>query len=349
MMIYPDNCHLQYEGRIDFDEPLTPEFVYPCSYVKIRFIGRSAAVIIINRKACWNNYIGFILDGVQGKILINSEEKNSFIIAENIENAEHELMLFKRMDSCHTFRFCGFELSNGAEVLPCAALPGKRIEVYGDSISAGEVSEAVRFAGRPDPDHNGEYSNSYYSYAWMLARKLEARLHCIAQGGIALMDGAGWFSPPNYKGIESIYDKIQYHPDLGPSKKWDFRKYSPHIVIIEIGHNDNHPVDYFAENVNSAKWIEWKSHYKGFVENIRSVHPHALIILKTSIVKHYPSLDMAIDEVCKITGDDRIYHFMYKRNGQATAGHVRVMEADGMSDELQIFINSLGVSVWNDY
>ena len=36
--------------------------------------------------------------------------------------------------------------------------------MYGDSVSAGEVSEAVEYTGKPDPEHNGQYSNSWYSY-----------------------------------------------------------------------------------------------------------------------------------------------------------------------------------------
>lgn len=31
------------------------------------------------------------------------------------------------------------------------AKPIRKIEVYGDSVSAGEVSEAVDFAGKEDP------------------------------------------------------------------------------------------------------------------------------------------------------------------------------------------------------
>ncbi len=69
------------------------------------------------------------------------------------------------------------------------------IEVYGFFLfPAGEVSEAVDHVGQKDPEHNGGYSNSWYSYAWMTARKLNAQIHDIAQGGIALMNGTGCFS-----------------------------------------------------------------------------------------------------------------------------------------------------------
>ena len=58
------------------------------------------------------------------------------------------------------------------------------MEVYGDSVSAGEVSETVDYVGKVDPVHDGHFSNCYYSYSWMCARKLGAKLHDIAQGGI---------------------------------------------------------------------------------------------------------------------------------------------------------------------
>ena len=53
------------------------------------------------------------------------------------------------------------------------------------------------YTGKTDPEHQGGYSNSWYSYAWMTARMLNAQIHDIAQGGIALMDGQGWFHEPS--------------------------------------------------------------------------------------------------------------------------------------------------------
>lgn len=126
------------------------------------------------------------------------------------------------MDSCHIVTLLGFELGSDAEVLTPAPLPSRKIEVFGDSVSCGEVSEAVDYVGKPDPEHDGEYSNSWYSYAWMTARNLHAQLHDSSQGGIALLDKTGWFMAPDYLGIESCYDKIEYQPELSEVKPWDF-------------------------------------------------------------------------------------------------------------------------------
>ena len=70
-----------------------------------------------------------------------------------------------------------------AELLPLPPRPKRRMEVYGDSVSAGEVSEAEFACGQVDPEgHNGRYSNGYLSYSWQTARLLGAELHDIATG-----------------------------------------------------------------------------------------------------------------------------------------------------------------------
>ncbi len=56
----------------------------------------------------------------------------------------------------------------------------------------------------------------------MTARNLHAQLHDTSQGGIALLDKTGWFMEPDYLGIESCYDKIEYQPELSEVKTMGF-------------------------------------------------------------------------------------------------------------------------------
>lgn len=345
-LVSPENHLLQYSGRIDFDKNTAPVFVFPCSYVSMKFIGTSIKMIVENHRHCWDNYLGYIIDGKQEKVLLEQDGISCITLAEGLEEVEHTLLLFKRMDSCHMFTFYGFVLNKSAKVLETLALPTRKIEVYGDSVSAGEVSEATDFTGKPDPIHNGEYSNSWYSYAWMTARKLQAQIHNIAQGGIALLDNTGWFSAPNYIGLEQTFDKIEYNKDLGESKPWDFSQYTPQVVIIAIGQNDNHPIDYMKEDYHSLASENWRKHYKAFVEGIRKRYHHALIILTTTILCHDPNWDMAIDEVCKDINDEKIVNFLYSLNGCGTPGHIRISEAELMSDELASFIQAFGNNIW---
>ena len=343
-LVAPDHEKLQYMGRIDFDKEGGPEFVFPCTYVKIKFKGTHARVVLTNTKNCLDNFMGVILDGVQTKFKLEDWGRHEYVLAEDLEDTEHELMLFKRQDSCHTVQFHGFLLNGEAEVLELPPMPERRIEVYGDSVSAGEVSEAVGYEGQPDPKTNGELSNSYYSYSWCLARRLNARLHDIAQGGICLLDDAGWFAGPTAcKGMFSVYDKIQYHPDLGVQKRWDFGKYTPDVVIVAIGQNDKDPYDYMKADYNSEQSLYWRLAYKDFIGKLRKRYPKAHIILSTTILNHEAVWDEAIDDVCRQLQktDDKIHHFLYSNNGCGTHGHIRISEAEKMAEEMAAFIESI--------
>ena len=152
MQIFSDNENLQYSGRIDFDNPKEPVFVYAASYVKMNFTGSTLKVRISNQKQYWTNYVGYILDGEQGKITLSDEPgEKLYVIAENMKKEKHELMLFKRMDSCHIFTLHGFEVEEDATLFPVEEKPNRSIEVFGDSVSCGEVSEAVEYVGKEDP------------------------------------------------------------------------------------------------------------------------------------------------------------------------------------------------------
>lgn len=215
--------------------------------------------------------------------------------------------------------------------------------MYGDSVSAGEVSEAVGYTGKTDPEHNGEYSNSWYSYAWITARKLGAEIHDTAQGGIALLDGTGWFNAPDYVGMETAWNKVHYNPVFGPATEWNFAEYTPQLVFVAIGQNDNHPEDYMKENYDCGRALRWRSAYGVLLGKIREQYPEAWIVCITTLLEHDPAWDKSIDEVCWEMHDEKIRHFMFRRNGTGTPGHLRISEAEEMAEELTTYIESLDI------
>ena len=234
------------------------------------------------------------------------------------------------------------EIDDEATVLDMPPKPELKIEVYGDSVSAGEVSEAVAYTGKEDPQHEGEYSNSWYSYAWMTARMLNAQIHDIAQGGIALLDGTGWFCEPEAVGMETAWDKIHYNPAFGTSMQWDFSKYVPQVVIVAIGQNDSHPEDYMKLEYDGERAMKWRKHYRSFLEKLREMYPDAHIICCTTLLCHDSAWDKAIGEVVEQTQDEKITQYLIRRNGNGTPGHLRIPEAEKMAEELSVYINGLG-------
>ena len=348
MKILADHKNLVYSGRIDWSNPLEPVFVFPCTSVKMKFTGDTLKVHVKNRNADWDNYLGVILDGEQSALLLPKEGTAVIDIpVKAAENQEHEVLIFKRQDSCHEVSFMGFELSDGAEIFVLPPLPERKIEVYGDSVSAGEVSEAVDYMGKEDPQHNGEYSNSWYSYAWMTARKLNAQIHDIAQGGIAMMDRTGWFYEPNAIGMETAWNKIHYNPMFGEATEWDFSGYTPQVVIVAIGQNDNHPDDYMKEDYNSERSVQWRNHYKAFLQKLRAQYPKAKIVCCTTLLCHDESWDKSIGQIIEELQDPDITQYLFERNGKGTPGHLRIPEAEEMAEELSAYIEKLNVEGWD--
>ena len=384
--IKPEENVFTYEGRIDFENPNAPTFVYAGSYFRLRLSGNTGYLCIQNHHSYFENTLGILVDGAyRGKIILHDAEKicgetadffklrfqreeGEKLISENhavsvdktgeirfydlsafLDGDEHEITVFKRMDTCHYFTFYGLIAQKDAAKKSATALPSRRIEVFGDSVSCGEVSEAIGRCGGDDPEgHNGIYSNSYYSYSWILARMLDARVHITSQGGIALLDGEGYFNDPERVGMLSSFDKIQINPSLGARKKWDFKQYIPHVVIVAIGQNDHHPETYMVTDYDGEKAIRWRESYKEFLGKLRAEYPDAEMILTTTILGHEKEWDNAIDQVCREFGDPKIHHFLYSNNGCGTTGHIRRPEAEEMAAELTAYIDSLEEGIWED-
>ena len=101
-----------------------------------------------------------------------------------------------------------------------------------------------------------------------------------------------------------------------------------------------------AEDYNSERSENWRRHYRRFLEHLMELYPKATFILTTTILEHNENWDISIEEVCKTINSKRVHHFLYSKNGKGTPGHIRIPEAEQMSDELAAYINSLGDEIW---
>lgn len=347
MLAELDREELVYSGRIDFHDPKHPEWVFPATALRFRFYGKRASLWVTNRRDYWKNTLGAVVDGAQLRFDLNNARETELRLIDEAADGEHDVLVFKRMDGCHEVVLERLELSEGSRLLPAPARPARRMEVYGDSVSAGELSEAVHRTGMTDPAHGGEFSNSWYSYAWLTARRLGAELHDIAQGGIALLDGTGWFREPNAVGMESVWNTVHYSPAFGVCTPWDFSRWTPQVVIVAIGQNDSHPSDYMAENPNGEQAARWRGAYRDFLGKLRETYPKARIICCTTLLEHNAAWDDAIGRVCREMHDAGISQYRFRRNGRGTPGHLRIPEAEEMAAELSAYIESLHIEGWD--
>ena len=207
-LIRPSDPAIRYTGRIDNSNPDAPFLIYVCSQVEFRVTGHVLRVFIENIHSFYENRLGVIINGLESAVLLESGAQ-VIDLSDRMTDGENHVLLFKRQDCCHALVLHGFAVAEDAELLPLPPRPKRRMEVYGDSVSAGEVSEAEFACGQVDPEgHNGRYSNGYLSYSWQTARLLGAELHDIATGGMALEDGTGYFYAPDCIGMLSSLSLI---------------------------------------------------------------------------------------------------------------------------------------------
>ena len=335
--------YLQYAGRVDFTDPQHPVFLFPATSVRFRLTGRRLVVYLHNAHHLWENRLGVVINGEQFGVELSWDADCEIDLSAHLVEGVNDVLLFKRQDSCHKVIFDCLETEG--ELLPPPERPHRRIEFYGDSVSAGEVTERDDHAGQLDPpDHNARWNNVWHSYAWQCARMLNAEISDIAQGGIALQDGRGWFQPC---GMLTVYDKIAYNPHWNDLRPWDFARWTPHVVVIAIGQNDNAQGDYMHEDYDGDLARAWRVDYRRLIGNLREKYPHAYILCTTTVMMHSPEWDKAIGEVVAEVSDERVRQFLYTGNGAVTPGHVRRCEAEVMARELADYIEQLP-NIWED-
>ena len=344
--ISADSDSVSYMGRVDFSDKKAPKIIYAGSNITLNFQGTSVGAVVRNHRMYAINELGALVDGKEVRIAIPEQDNEAFItIAENLEDTGHEVILFKRQDATHYFDFMGFAIDG--EVLPKCKKPARRIECYGDSVSAGAVCEAVEYTAKLDPEnHDGIYDNAWHSYSMITARNLGAEINNNAQGGIAIFDGTGYYHAPDFIGMESAYDKLCYFPEGGITE-WDFSRYTPHVVIFAVGQNDPHHEGFEDLDINDPEYrLKWKTAYKKIISDLREKYPKATFVLILTVLMHAQGWDKAVEEIAQELCDDKIHYLKFKRAGKATPGHPRLPEQYEMAQELTAFISNLGDEIW---
>lgn len=344
MKILHNDPKVLYMGRCDTSKSGTKLF-WAGSQAIVKINGSGLSVTLCT-SAFWGKLkLGVVIDGkLSGIPLLYENNGNEITVfaADGLPAGNHTIIIYKRHAANQSLEIKAFE-TDGKFLQP-DPLPERKIEVYGDSVCAGEVIEAEDFVGKCDPEnHDSAYDNVWNSFVMQTARNLNAQIHNICQGGIALFDGTGYFHAPDYIGLESVYDKACYFPEAGELTMWDFGRYIPDIVIIAVGQNDKHngktdkdDIDISVPSVRSC----WKTAYIKLVRELARHYGNASFVLTTTVLMHDQEWDKAIeeikDELC-ILGI-KAYHNLFSRNGAATPGHPRLAEHNEMAAELTKFI-----------
>jgi len=103
--------------------------------------------------------------------------------------------------------------------------PARTIEFYGDSLSCGYGNEGIGSA------YSSRYSNNYAAYPAITSRILHADYRAIAFSGEGVFRK---YTGDTSTSLPKMHDRTFYHSD----DSWDFSKWTPDAVVINLGTND---------------------------------------------------------------------------------------------------------------
>jgi hypothetical protein len=240
-------------------------------------------------------------------------------VADGLADETHRLLIYKRTEGGqgHTL-FNGLTLDSGAKLVEPDARPELRMEVFGDSISCGLGNEA----GNKKQEHDGAFENSFLAYGAITARNLGAEYRCTSKSGIGLVKS--WFptTMPQY------YNRLLATD--GPSKPWDFRKWQPQIVVVNLFQNDSWLIKGKPGDNDCIKT------YVIFIRTLRKHYPKADIFctlgsMSASTTKWAGFVKSAVKAI-NGAGDRKVHAYIFKTRSGGM--HPKVHHHRQMAEEL---------------
>jgi lysophospholipase L1-like esterase len=214
-----------------------------------------------------------ILDGQVISTIHLENTKKSYTLAQGLPAVSHSIELFKRTEwEMGKTTFFQFVLAKDATVLPASPAKKRKIEFFGNSITCGYAVEDTTGQDRG----SAPYENGYISYAAITARHYNADYVCTAKSGIGVL--VSWFPLI----MPEMYNRLDASD---PTSIWDFSKYTPDVVVINLFQNDSWIVNMpdnpqFKERFGTKKPDEEQivKAYRDFVKTIRKKYPKAQIL-----------------------------------------------------------------------
>ena len=235
----PRDPDILYVGRWDRIGPATPHGYWSNVYLRTRFTGTSVGIKLDNGTG-----LDVSIDNEMPRE-VNAGPGVTALNAAPLKPGIHTLLVGSAGQN-YEVGFQGLTLDPGAKTLP--ALPRPLIEFVGDSITV--------------IDGSGNYS-------WRTGEALGCDHTQIAFSGVALTSGYGCLPDKTGQDVQYFRLKNFNHLTDNPPVPWDARRYTPQIVVINLGQNDQ---------CGSEAGLTMTASYENFMRALRAEFPVAQIV-----------------------------------------------------------------------
>lgn len=272
--------NIVYSGRIQFQDGKAPRFTAPAVTISARFKGIGASMRI-NDNAGTANYFDVIIDDQLADVAkVKADNDGNALLAKDLAYGEHTIDIVRRTEAnvgSVDFRSLTFE----GEILAPRSAPPHKIEIIGDSISAGSGNEALNNSDECNEDYSRPYSSASKAWGPMLARHLNAEYQVTAVSGIGMTRN---YNCNDKNTMPVIYDRL--FVESASSPEYDHSLFVPDAVLIMIGTNDFSPAgcerQALNETVDPEGYRLFLTTLTEFVTKLRGYYPDAQIFLLAS-------------------------------------------------------------------
>ena len=332
--ITPSDSCIQYVGRISFQNPDAPTFTYPGVQINARFEGTSLRM----KAKPMSGYFMVQIDGCSPyKVSFNAPKDSVVTLATALRNEVHDVRIMYAIEGYERMpEFRGFGLDDGCKLLSPLPLPERRIEFIGDSMTCGYGIEA----SNEKEKFADETENHYYTYAALTARALKAQHVVVARSGIGIYRNYNGPKTGNADCMPRLYDRILFSVE---EEKWDFSRYMPDVVCVNLGTNDVSTEPYDKTMLENA--------YRDFYYTLRAKYPEAKIVFLSGSAMAGQKLEhmqYAMDAVvrqARLKGDMNVFRFDMSNQtgdlGYGAAWHPSKWQNEKMAGELTAYLRGL--------
>lgn len=291
---------------------------YSGSSISFAFVGKKAV-------ACIKSNANAFGDELRGRIAVYADnadeparricldqEEGVYTLYESEEEKQVTLTIMKYSEAA--FGKCGIRYIeiDTDHLCPPPVAGSRKMEIIGDSITCGYGVEAE---SELIPFHTAT-ENPTKSYSLLTAKALNAEVNLVSWSGNGIISGYveetatapsdKWLMPEVYRYTDISGSETIFGEDETKWEKWDFSRFVPDIVLINLGTNDCS----WCKDIQERR-DHYREEYVRFLNYVREHNPKAQILcmLGTMDQRVLKELEEAVNIFSETRKDDAV-HFL---------------------------------------
>ncbi|KAI8804705.1 SGNH hydrolase-type esterase domain-containing protein [Cladochytrium replicatum] len=302
-------------GRVNTTNASGPRFSWQGSGFVANVAGSTIA-IKLRADYSTTEFFQPVVDGVvRPRIKVAPGADTEVVVATGLSSGNHRVEFYRDTEAADGFTtFLGF---TAGTVKSAPAAANRRIEIVGDSISAGYGNLGVEphpnWVANPVCHYSPENSTWYQTYGAIAGRAFGAEVSTVARSGWGIVHGYG--GDTNAK-LPLIYDQTV---GVWFTDKWTFKP-TVDAVAINLGTNDWSTGD---------PGTTYETLYLAFLKTIRANYPNAYIFLTIGPMLGASDLAVAKGRLSSVvstwkaqTSDTKIAVFDYGTQNLGSNGEI---------------------------